>query len=290
MAYTQQINRQNKACFLFLLDQSYSMVEPLGNSTDQKCDELGKAMNAWLQNMMIRSTGDEGLKDYMDIGVIGYRTDDSANPIIETAFQGELRERLLKDGRTLIPIAEIAPAARRQNLMQSVPDEDTGELLQVPAEVLVWVDPMAQGGTPMCHTLHFAYGVLEKWIAEHPKSYPPIVINITDGESQDGDPGPYAEAIRSLATEDGNVLLFSCHLSATAADSFMFPSSDEILPDKLARDLFRMSSVLPEPIYRTAVAENFALQPNARGMVFNADMVCLIKFLDMGTRVAKNLR
>jgi hypothetical protein len=28
------------------------------------------------------------------------------------------------------------------------------------------------------------------------------------------------------------------------------------------------------------------LQPNARGMAFNADMVALLKFLDLGTRVA----
>jgi hypothetical protein len=47
-----------------------------------------------------------------------------------------------------------------------------------------------------------------------------------------------------------------------------------------------MSSVLPEPIYNRAVAEGFDLEPNARGMAFNADMVALIKFLDMGTRAA----
>jgi len=30
--YSQEISRQNKALFLFLLDQSFSMEEPLGNS------------------------------------------------------------------------------------------------------------------------------------------------------------------------------------------------------------------------------------------------------------------
>ena len=38
--YQTQISRQNKACFLFLLDQSYSMEEPLGNSTGRKMEEL----------------------------------------------------------------------------------------------------------------------------------------------------------------------------------------------------------------------------------------------------------
>jgi hypothetical protein len=128
--------------------------------------------------------------------------------------------------------------------------------------------------------------LLENWISAHPDSFPPIVINITDGESQDGDPIPYVDAVKSLSTSDGNVLMFNCHLSMTSSDPFLFPSNGEILPDDLARSLFSMSSVLPESIYKRAVAEGYELQPNARGMAFNADMVALIKFLDMGTRPA----
>jgi hypothetical protein len=70
----------------------------------------------------------------------------------------------------------------------------------------------------------------------------------------------------------------------------MFPASGEGLPDELAQVLFEMSSVLPEPFVRHAAAEGFQLQPEARGMAFNADMVCLIQFLNMGTRVAPGLR
>jgi hypothetical protein len=76
----------------------------------------------------------------------------------------------------------------------------------------------------------------------------------------------------------------------TAAEPFMFPATDEGLPDELARVLFHMSSVLPEPFYRHAVAEGFPLQSSARGMAFNADMVCLIQFLNMGTQAAPGLR
>ena len=70
MAYSQEISRHNKACFLFLLDQSYSMEEPLGASQNRKCDELASALNGWLQNMAIRASGDSGIKDWMDIGVL----------------------------------------------------------------------------------------------------------------------------------------------------------------------------------------------------------------------------
>lgn len=283
--YTQEISRQNKACFLFLLDQSYSMEEPLGNSTNRKCDELCAAINGWLQNMAIRASGDEGIKDWMDVGVFGYRTDQQAQPIIESALQGPLRNR------ELVSITEIgAHPARIDTRTQYLPDEESGELVELPCEMPVWVDPKAEGGTPMCHMLYRAHELLSRWIAQHPRSFPPIVVHITDGESQDGDPVPYADAVRSLATENGNVLLFNCHLSMTAADPFMFPASEEGLPDELAKVLFRMSSVLPEPFYRHAIAEGFPLRPNARGMAFNADMVCLIQFLNMGTQAAPGLR
>ena len=283
--YSQEISRQNKACFLFLLDQSFSMEEPLGSSSNRKCDELVAAINGWLQNMAIRASGDEGIKDWMDVGVFGYRTDQGANPIIESAFLGPLA------GRELVSITEVgANPARIDTRNQFIPDEETGEMIEVPCEVPVWVDPVAEGGTPMCHMLYRAHEILSEWIAQHPRSFPPIVVHISDGESQDGDPAPYAEAVRKLATEDGNVLLLNCHLSMTAADPFMFPASDEGLPDDLARVLFRMSSELPEPFVRHATAEGFQLQPGARGMAFNADMVCLIQFLNMGTQAAPGLR
>jgi len=283
--YTQEISRQNKACFLFLLDQSFSMEEPLGNSSNRKCDELVAAINGWLQNMAIRASGDEGIKDWMDVGVFGYRTDQGANPIIESALLGPLA------GRTLVSITEIGSyPARIDTRVQYIPDEETGEMIQVPCEAPVWVDPRAEGGTPMCHMLYHAHELLSAWIAEHPHSFPPIVVHISDGESQDGDPIPYAEAVKALATEDGNVLLLNCHLSMTAADPFMFPASEQGLPDALARVLFYMSSVLPEPFLRHAMLEGFPLQPGARGMAFNADRVCLIQFLNMGTQAAPGLR
>jgi hypothetical protein len=287
MPYSQEISRARKACFLFLLDQSFSMEEPLGNSEQLKKDELATAINAWLQNMTIRASGDTGIKDWMDVGVLGYRTDDQGEPILESALQGPLA------GRELVSIAEIgANPARIDQKEQQLPDEDTGEMISMAAEMPIWVDPMAQGGTPMCNVLHHSYEILENWIKDHQSSFPPIVINITDGESQDGDPVPYADALKSLATDDGEVLLLNCHLSMTAADPFMFPASNEILPDDLARVLFDMSSVLPETIFNRAVAEGLELKPNARGMAFNADMVALLKFLDMGTRAAApgNLR
>ncbi len=285
MAYQREISRDHKACILFLLDQSYSMVEPLGGTDKRKCDELAKAVNAWLFNMAIRASGDSGIRDWMDVGVIGYRTDQAASPIIEPTLHGPLA------GQPLVSITEIGNnPSRIETTVQQIPDEETGETLEIPTDSPVWVEPTAEGSTPMCHVLHYAHGILSNWIAQHPDSFPPIVIHITDGESQDGDPIPYAQAVTNLATSDGNVLLFNCHVSMAAAEPYTFPSTDPGGPDPLASALFNMSSPLPEPFYRAAVAEGFPIAPGARGMAFNADMVVLVKFLDMGTRAAVQLR
>jgi hypothetical protein len=283
--YSREISRDHKACILFLLDQSYSMVEPLGQSNKRKCDELAAAVNGWLLNMAIRASGDEGIRDWMDVGVIGYRTDQAANPIITPILQGPLAHR------PLVSITDIGNSpARIDSTVQRMHDEETGQMIEIPTDSPVWVDPYAEGSTPMCHVFHYAHGILSQWINAHPSSFPPIVIHITDGESQDGDPIPYAEAVKALATSDGNVLLFNCHLSMSAVQPFVFPAGEHGLPDELARVLFRMSSMLPDPFYRSALQEGYQLQQGAKGMAFNANMVVLINFLDMGTRAAVQLR
>lgn len=283
--YQREISRDHKACILFLLDQSYSMTEPLGSSDHRKCDELVSAVNGWLFNMAIRASHDEGIRDWMDVGVIGYRTDASAQPIIEPALSGPLA------GRPLVSITEIGNHPTRiETTTLQIEDEETGEIMSVPSDSPVWVDAKAEGSTPMCHVLHYAHGILQQWISQNPESFPPIVIHITDGESQDGDPLPYAQAVTNLATHDGNVLLLNCHLSMTAAEPVLFPATDQELPDALAKVLFGMSSPLPDVFFKNAVAEGLPLQTGARAMAFNADMVVLVKFLDMGTRAAVTLR
>ena len=292
--YTQEISRATPAFFLFLIDQSFSMEEPIGGAGPRKCEAVANTINTWLENLIIRATGSGGIKDYMHLGVLGYRTVDDPNnpaPIIESALSPPLTEIFNRDG--FVRISEVAQHQQTKQLMMNVYDEETGEDIQTPVEKPSWVEPVREGGTPMCTALYQAYQLVEKWIntGDNRRCFPPIVVHLTDGEAMDGDPVPYAQAIHSLATDNGNVLMFNCHLSMNAADKIMFPSSREILADPYAPVLFEMSSELPEPIFNSALNEGFPVQPHARGFVFNADAVALVQFLDIGTRVAKsNLR
>ena len=91
--YNQAIDSINRGCVLFLLDQSGSMEEQIANSSERKCDQLVKAINRWLENIVIQNTAGDDYKDRMDVGVIVYRTDLDAVTIIENGLSGSLAEK-----------------------------------------------------------------------------------------------------------------------------------------------------------------------------------------------------
>jgi len=293
--YNQPINSINRGCVLFLLDQSGSMEEPIANSSQRKCDQLVKAINRWLENIVIGSADGEIYKDRMDIGVIGYRTDLDAIAIIGNGLSGTLT------GKDLVTIPELQANAEFEMLQKKIVDEETCEIIEMPVKVPFWVKPIYEGGTPMCSALHKCYEILDTWTQQNPNSFPPLLVHITDGENTEEPEGnvdpvdapvPYADSIRGLATNDGNVLILNCHLSLVPGDECLFPNNGEFLPDKLSRALFQMSSIIPEKMKDLATEAGFELTHDARMMAYNADTECLLNFLDVGTQVAtrKDLR
>lgn len=75
----------------------------------------------------------------------------------------------------------------------------------------------------MCSALSHAKTIVYNWLTKHPGCYPPIVINISDGESTDGNVLPIAEQLKDMSSEDGNVLLFNLHLSSSKHEPVGFP-------------------------------------------------------------------
>ncbi len=153
-------------------------------------------------------------------------------------------------------------------------DDGAGGLISTTFKLPVWYrkpDPR-MSGTPMCAALEYVRKIVAPWCASHPGSFPPVVIHLTDGEPTDGEPQAPPMRSRGSRTDDGELLLFNCHISESQASPVVFPNSEQILPDELAKSLFRMSSELPDKLR--------ALRPSrracwwagrARGMVFNAD-------------------
>jgi len=227
---------------------------------------------------VIKCTKSEGVRDYYDVGVIGYGAD-----TLRTGFGGALA------GQPFVPVSKVADNPARIDERKKKVEDGAGGILEQTVKFQVWFDPLAAMSTPMCAALEHARTIISDWVGKHAGSYPPIVINITDGASTDGDPLPFAKALTDLATSDGTVLLFNCHISNASGKPVVFPDSVDAVDDPSARTLFEMSSPLPERIRLAAQGEGFPVSTETRGFAFNADLVDLIRFLDIGTRPS-NLR
>src|SRR5262249_21612527 len=194
MPYIAEISRVNPSCFLFLIDQSGSMQDSFGGgeSTRNKADGVADAINRLLQNLVIKCAKSEGVRDYYYVGVIGY------GATVGPAFIGALA------GKELVPISEIATMPARIEERTKKVDDGAGGLVDQTTKFPIWFDAVANGGTPMCQAMTRAQRILSSWFTEHPNCFPPIVINITDGESTDGDPTSVANGIKGLASSDGD--------------------------------------------------------------------------------------
>lgn len=279
MAYDAEISRLNPSCFLFLIDRSSSMGDQFGagESTRIKADGVSDAINNLLRTLTIRCAKPEGVRDYYNVGVLGYGEQ------IGPAFSGELA------GIELVPLSEVANKPARVEERTKKVEDGAGGLVDETVKFPVWFDPIAKGGTPMCQALTQAQSIIKEWLDQHPDCFPPIILHITDGEATDGDPSVPAQALRDLSSSNGNVLLFNLHVSSHMAEPILFPDNEEMLPDEYARLLFGMSSILPDHLRDAAQQEGFQVSENTRGFVFKADIAAVIQFIDIGTRPG-NLR
>jgi hypothetical protein len=285
--YEKSAERANPACIVFLLDQSYSMNDGIAGTPRPKIDVLAAGINRFLGDLisLCEKGEEEGPRHYFDVGVIGYTTDrsDPPIPIVGPALQGA---RGTLSGRDLVSVPDLFNDPLAVEDRERTEVDDTGGLVKFLVKFPVWYrkpDPSAMSGTAMCRALEYVRAVLEPWCAAHPRSFPPLVIHLTDGEATDGDPEPVAEALRGLATDDGALLLFNCHISESPAQSVVFPSSELMLTDERARVLFRMSSELPDSVRARAEVRGISCPPGTRGMAFNADAAQMIQLIQMGT-------
>jgi hypothetical protein len=272
--YVAEISRTNPSCFIFLIDQSASMVDPIGGEVKaRKADVVADALNRLLTELAIRCAKEEGVRDYFHVAVLGY-----GGRSVQSAFGGVLQ------GWGLVPISQVADHPLRVDQRTKLTSDGAGGVIELKTDFPVWVEPLANGATPMCQALTQARDLASSWIADHTRGFPPIVLNLTDGEANDGDPLASARELTQLRTDDGAVLLFNLHISDAGGSPITFPASSSSLPDAFARSLFDMSSELPPHMRDYAASNHFDVSEGSRGFVYNSDMVSLVQFLDIGTR------
>jgi hypothetical protein len=262
------------------------MADPPEGPYATKGELVASAVNECL-GLTVEEAREAGAEGALDVGVIGYRTDRLARPDVAPVVPRE-------GGRpALATIGDVARSpARFEPGTREVVDEFSGDIVEEPYEVPVWVDPasVCSGGTPTRAALRACRLLVEAWAVEHPGGGPPVVLHLTDGRSRDGDPSAEAEALRGVVTDRGPTLLVNCHVAARdeAGGAFACPSDlAAAAGDPLAGMLFLMSSPWPAEFLRRASAEppRFPLGPGSRAMIYAADARALGEFLDLVTRM-----
>jgi len=123
-------------------------------------------------------------------------------------------------------------------------------------------------------------------VLEYPDNFPPIVINITDGEPNDPASAEVAaRALMSVATSDGNLLLFTAHIS-DGQGKMVFPASESVISNQFGKLMFRLSSELPVELLSLAKETGFEdARKGSRGLIINGEASEMIQLIDFGTRL-----
>lgn len=277
--YSSRITRLNPTAFVILIDQSGSMEEQITFDSIRmsKSEAVTIAANMLISELVNRSRREDGIRDYFDIAAIGYSND-------------RARSLLCAEGTFTRP-SLINQAVCRTKLYTKERTLPNGHKVVTTTEQKLWIEPCAEGGTPMYDAFVKAHELVEKWCRKgsNLRSYPPTIFNITDGEASDCSDDQLirlADKIKSIRTEDGNVLLINMHLSGSSSDkTTVFPSEEKLFENnKYAQLLFRLSSTMPANYEENIVRIKGTYdRPPFRGMSFNTSIADIIAMMNIGS-------
>ena len=293
--YDKKITSNEPTLLVLLIDQSVSMSEKMTETEQGEVFSIAKIAKIISDTFLYEAwrecvRGNES-KAYIDLAVIGY---------------GEGTRSAIQK----IPYEQFPFSVKKlEDTYFAKNDSDPDDDSTIPKPRLEWVEERADGYTPMLAAFTKARDIIEKWLPDHQTSFPPMIINISDGMPTDdhdfiemieqsaqehsfhlGDLSQIplmiqSKAIRELGTDDGKCLILNCHISAAEVKQILYPSSaaeaEEI--DPFAKFMFEMSSIIPEQLRDLGRTLGIPLESNSRFFIFNAELKNVLKFMKFGT-------
>lgn len=280
-AYTAQISRSTPTAFIFLIDQSVSMNRKTTLMGEQMtlAEAVARIVNNQINELVLRCVKTNEVRHYYDIALIGYGQN------VYSGWQGAL------EGRFFVSPQEIKDNPFKKIVTREEVRTRKG-LVVKEVEKVQWLEARCDGHwTHMREAFKKAKALLEEWMVEHHDKdcYPPTIINITDGAFNDATVEQMqqeANELKSLFTNDGNVILFNIHISPNSGDSVTFPTNiAELTGSDYGRTLFNLSSLLPLRYNADIARLRHDSDNNVRhvAMAQNASMSTLIQLMDIGT-------
>lgn len=281
MAYTAQITRNTPTAFIFLVDHSVSMrkMTNLFGEEMTMAEAAARIVNRQINELVLRCIKSNETRHYYDIAVIGYG---------ERAYSGWNGDL---EGRDFVSPEELREHPFKKIITREEKRTRKGVVVKE-VEKVQWVEAQHDGSWTHLHeAFSKAQQLLNQWMEKHHDKdcYPPTIINITDGEFNGATRESLlqqANELKSMFTNDGNVILFNIHFTASksAAEVVCPIEISELRGNSYAETLFNMSSLLPER-YNADISRclNDNRAGRHRSMGVNADATTLIKLMDIGT-------
>ncbi len=247
-----------------------------------KAEVVAEVANQFISELKERSSRNGEVRDYYDIAVVGY--------------SGRGVSSLLPGKVPFMPIVELVnmPACEQSSRVgYTMADGGTKYYTEL---TKCWIEPEASGLTPMFEALIVVRDLIDQWCAmpENSDSYPPFLINITDGESSDceyKDIDIISNRIKSISTNDGEVLFINVHIASLCdSTSIIFPSDEdlthEVMSNRRAMSLYQASSYMPDS-FNDVICDIKGIRPSAisrfKGVGFNSSITELVSILNIGS-------
>ena len=279
--YTAQITRNTPTAFIFMIDQSISMKRKtmLYGEELTMAEAVARIVNSQINDLVLRCIKGSETRHYYDIAVIGY------GESTYSGWKGAL------EGRDFVSPEELKNNSFRKIVTREEVRTRKGISIKE-VEKVQWIEARHDGNWTYVHkAFDKVKGLLEQWMEKHKDKdcYPPTIINITDGEFNGASKDivlQQANELKSMSTNDGNVLLFNIHISTAKTDCILLPvNKDEVKHNAYSTTLFELSSLLPQRYNEeiSKVRQDDDLSARHTAMAVNADMSTLIKLMDIGT-------
>lgn len=285
--YSARVDRDHPTAFIFLVDQSVSMrrLTTFQGAEMTMSEAVARIVNNQIEELVNRCIKNNETRHYFDIAVIGYGSE------AYSAWNGDL------EGRDFVGPEEIR-SKPYDKVPVTVTERSRKGVREKTVEKPQWMKARHDGRCTHLHkAVKRAEGLLDEWMKRHQNEdcYPPCVINITDGDyngCSDAQMAQYANQLKSMFTNDGNVLFFNIHTTNQRCEEMVFPAQALDLGDNAAgQKLFSLSSLLPLN-YNEQLRQIFGdREPDIRyrAMGVNAGMERLVKMMKVGTLTSMNV-
>ena len=257
---------------VLVVDESQELAGRIAGGTKSKAECLATAVNSCLAQW----TALPGL----DVALVGYRGDGQEGAIVGCRWAGPLAGcRIVRSEQMAAAPLTVEIRTRRV----PAPGGFREEAVPFPIWYVPTLGPVVFAGIGFgyCHHL------INSWVAATACRKPPLVLSFVEA-SMPHSPQLAVEKVLSVRTPAGPPLVLHAHFGGAAASRpVLYPSADTFLPCEVSRGLFACSSTLPDYMLVALRRAQVPVNAEARGLIFNATMTDMIRFLALGKAYAQ---